>query len=70
MTAVSPHTQFLIAAASVGGAIVLGIGMLLGNPFGQTPADVDTDPTLARVTVLDVEIAPEAEASFADEGSR
>lgn len=70
LTTVSPHSLLLIAAATVGGAVVLAVGMLLGNPLG-TPIDGGgTDPTLARVTVLDVEITPPAEASFGDEDRR
>jgi hypothetical protein len=58
---VSPHSQLLIAAATVGGAIVLAVGMMLGNPYGL-PTDLGgADQTPARVTVLDAEIRPEGD---------
>lgn len=62
----SPHSQLLIAAATVGGAIVLAVGMMLGNPYGRPNDAGDTDPTLARVTVLDLQITPQTDAPPAD----
>jgi len=69
LRAVSPHSQLLIAAATVGGAIVLAVGMLLGSPY-RPPSDGSEDPTLARVTVLDLEITTPADASTGDDGTR
>ncbi len=70
LTAVSPHSQLLIAAATIGGAIVLAVGMLLGSPLRPPGDGGDTDPTLARVTFLDLEITPQAEAPLGDDGRR
>lgn len=62
----SPHSQLLIAAATVGGAIVLAVGMMLGNPYG-VPTDLGgAGPTPARVTVLDAEIRPQGDNPLAD----
>jgi len=63
---VSPHSQLLIAAATVGGAIVLAVGVMLGNPYGL-PTDLGgVDPTPARVTVLDGEIRPQGDILSTD----
>lgn len=64
----SPHSQLLIAAATIGAVVVLAIGILLGSPYGLPGADAGTDPTLTRVTVLD--ITPEAGTTSGNDSSR
>lgn len=66
----SPHSQLLIAAATVGGVIVLAVGMLLGTAPGPSGGDRGTDATLVRVTVVDLDITPESDPTPGDEGER
>lgn len=66
----SPHTQLLIAAVAIGGAIVLTVGLLLGNPIGSSTEAGGADPTLARVTVLELEITQQADAPSGERHNR
>ncbi len=66
----SPHSQLLIAAATVGGVIVLAVGMLLGTAPGLSDGDRGTDPTLVRVSVMDLDITLEPDTAPGDDAER
>ena len=65
--AVSPHSQLLLAAGTVGGLVLLGVGLLLGNPYGLPADQTGVEPTLVRVTVVDVDIAPDVGEATAEQ---
>ena len=64
--AVSPHSQLLVAAATVGGVIVLTFGLLLGGPSGLLPDRTDGETPLVRVTVIDLDSTSGAGRSTGD----
>ena len=57
--AVSPHSQLLVAAATIGGAVVLAAGVLLGLPYGFPEDTGATHPTLIRESIVDVDAPPD-----------
>ncbi len=55
----SPHSRLLFAAAVIGTAIVVIMGILLGPTYGPIDETTGTEPMLARRVVIDVDVESE-----------